>query len=171
MPKFLVTLLLSACFALGALGDDKQKAAQLRKEITELRAQLEAKEAELAKVDPVEYVPGLFSTSLKVGTAGPFQATLTQNGKSLGPAGIDTFKVVKVLDENRAIVRVAASTTVRSGRATSTYGEFILIGSTKGLADDTGLKPKAYFFRVTGTEKVADRTLFTVEPTGPPPKK
>lgn len=158
-------LLLPCSFA---IADDKEDVAKLRKEIVELRRQLASKEAELAKLDPVQPVPFLFATSLKVGTAGPFGAGLTQNGKQLQPAELDTFKVVKVIDTERAVVRAASNTVVKNGVSQTTYGEFILIYPTKGLADEMGVKPATRAYRVTGTEKFNNKTYFTVEPFSPP---
>lgn len=142
----------------------KKKIEELNKQLAEKRLEVAKIEAELAKLQPVEVVKFLYANSLKVGTAGPFGSGFNQGGRDLGPSTVDTFKVVKVVDEKRAIVKVLVFSEVKKGVANHTFAEIIFVTPTKGLADGAALTPEAKSFRVVGTEKHDDKTYFVVEP-------
>ena len=153
--------------------EQKKRIEELKKQIADKKTEIAKLEAELAKLDPVKLLPHIFVENLRVGTAGPFGSEFVQ-GFQRSTTTVTTFQVVKVIDEQKAVIKVLSGSEVVKGRATHTYGECILLHPTKGLADGGALKPDAVAYRVSGTEKVGEKTYFVVEPYSIqilPPKK
>lgn len=146
--------------------DDKEQIEKLRKESAELKAQLAAKEAELAKLDPVEMMQFLQITTLKPNTVGPFGSlteAVIRNNVVIDKGGRlvqDAIRVEKVLDGNRVI----ASVLVTRGREVVAAKEQLLITGfdTTGVADGKIINPSPVF-RVIGTKMRDGKTYHHLE--------
>ncbi|AWM39922.1 hypothetical protein GobsT_16890 [Gemmata obscuriglobus] len=157
------------CFATTAGGADRrEKAAQLHKEVADLRAQLAAKEAELKRLEDVTAVPFVFAEKMKVGTAGPLGY---EKAKGEAPTPLREFGVVQILDAERALVHAPSHwVPVQGGGLVLCYGTFVLRHPTAGLKVGGGVTPDAPWLRVWDTVTIDKRTYPLVEPYTPPAK-
>lgn len=150
---------LVACFGVARGQDGPAKVEQLKKEIAELRAKLEAKEAELSKLVPAKRVVGMHAAELTIGEAGPLvEAYQLGNGRITESATI--LQVERVLGANKFVAQVG---TIQPNSNMKRPSVIVSGMPTTGLADGKILRELPHF-RVVGIERLGDRTLYVIEP-------
>lgn len=162
----LVSAALAACLGIARGQNNQDKADQLRREIAELRVRLAEKEEQARRLSPAKEVKALRPALLTIGEAGPLVGTFpVGNGQF---AESKTYiQVERILDDKRFVAWVGPP----PNNPNEKRQQVLVTGyPTTGLADGRViLDPPS--FKVVGTEKVADRVLYALEPYGVSAKK
>lgn len=165
MKRILLLPVLMLLVSTASARDDKEQAEKLRKEIAELRAQIAAKEAEVAKLDPVRMVEYLWTNDMKPGDVGRFGLSTTRprtvisDGKPVRVSEMvysdALLRIEKVIDKTSATAVVLEQAGANKAKI------FISNFDTTNVAD--GRRIPSAVYRVVGTKKIGDVTYTHVE--------
>lgn len=146
MAKQLVAAVVLLALAVVVRGDDAQ-AEKLRREITELRAKLSAKEAELSRIVPVTSTGPLNPGSAKLGHAG--RLCLTEGDGA-------SVHIEQIIDGQSLLAKVSY---INGGET-----RVILAVPTRGKVDGVGDPELSQLtWRVVDTKRHGSRTVFVLE--------